>query len=119
LQRGAIAALNHGDHVIADLRDRSRRGRDLVFDRLEAWPRVRGVRPKGAFYAFFEVYGMTDSLATCHDIIDKCQVGLAPGMAFGPNGEGYLRLCFASQPETLQRGMDALEPYLGGGTNQL
>ncbi len=119
LQRGAIAALNHGDHVIADLRDRSRRGRDLVFDRLEAWPRVRGARPKGAFYAFFEVDGMTDSLATCHDIIDKCQVGLAPGMAFGPNGEGYLRLCFASQPETLQRGMDALEPYLGGGTNQL
>lgn len=119
LQRGAIAALHHGDHVIADLRDRSRRGRDLVFDRLESWPRVRAARPQGAFYAFFEVDGMTDSLATCHEIIDQCQVGLAPGMAFGPNGEGYLRLCFASQPETLQRGLDALEPYLGGGAHQV
>ncbi|MEC8084691.1 MAG: pyridoxal phosphate-dependent aminotransferase, partial [Pseudomonadota bacterium] len=119
LQRGAIAALEQGDPVIADLRARCRQGRDIVMDRLASWPRVRAHAPAGAFYAFFEVEGMTDSLATCRKILDQRQVGLAPGIAFGPQGEGYLRLCFASRPETLRAGLDRLEGYLGGGSRQL
>ncbi len=119
LQRGAIAALEQGDPVIADLRARCRQGRDIVMDRLASWPRARAHSPAGAFYAFFEVDGVTDSLATCREILDRCQVGLAPGIAFGPQGEGYLRLCFASRPETLRAGLDRLEGYLGGGSRQL
>ncbi|MEC8026755.1 MAG: pyridoxal phosphate-dependent aminotransferase [Pseudomonadota bacterium] len=119
LQRGAIAALEQGDPVIADLRARCRQGRAIVMDRLASWPRVRAHAPAGAVYAFFEVDGVTDSLATCREILDRCQVGLAPGIAFGPQGEGYLRLCFASRPETLRAGLDRLEGYLGGGSRQL
>ncbi len=119
LQRGAIAALEQGDPVIADLRARCRQGRDIVMDRLASWPRVRAHAPAGAVYAFFEVDGVTDSVATSREILDRCQVGLAPGIAFGPQGEGYLRLCFASRPETLRAGLDRLEGYLGGGSRQL
>jgi len=119
LQRGAIAALEQGDPVIANLRARCRQGLDIVMGRLASWPRIRAHSPAGAFYAFFEVEGMTDSLATCQEILDQCQVGLAPGIAFGPQGEGYLRLCFASRPETLHAGLDRLEGYLGGSSRQL
>ncbi len=118
LQRAAIAAVEDGDHVIRDLRARCKAGRDLVFDRLESWPRLRLARPKAAFYAFFAVDGMTDSVGFAKRIIDEANVGLAPGSAFGPSGEGYLRLCFAASEATLARGLDALEPILGAGADQ-
>lgn len=118
LQRGAITALREGDQVIRDLRVQCQTGRDIVFDRLDSWPMVRAARPKAAFYAFFAVDGMTDSLAMAKRIIDEANVGLAPGSAFGPSGEGYLRLCFAAGPETLRKGLDRLEPILGKGADQ-
>lgn len=118
LQRGAITAMREGDPVIRDLRAQCLTGRDIVFDRLESWPMIRAARPKAAFYAFFTVEGMTDSLDMAKRIIDEANVGLAPGSAFGPAGEGYLRLCFAASPETLNKGLDRLEPILGKGANQ-
>ncbi len=114
IQRAGITALEDGDDVIRDLRERCQVGRDIVYDRLERWPRVRAIRPHGAFYAFFAVDGMTDSLAFCKEIIDRCNVGLAPGSAFGPAGESYLRLCYASTPETLNAALNALETVIGG-----
>jgi len=118
LQHAAIAALEDGDWVIRDLKARCKAGRDLVFDRLESWPRIRAARPKAAFYAFFAVDGMADSEEFAKRIIDQANVGLAPGSAFGPAGEGYLRLCFAAGEATLTRGLDALETVLGAGSDQ-
>ncbi len=109
IQKAGIAALQDGDDVISELRNRCQIGRDIVFDRLERWPRVKAMRPNGAFYAFFAVDGVSDSLKFCKHLIDRCNVGLAPGSAFGPGGEGYLRLCYASTPSKLTQAMDALE----------
>ena len=114
IQKAGIAALSKGDQVVVDLRDRCQIGRDIVFDYLEQWPRVRCMRPKGAFYAFFSVEGMENSLEFCKTLIDKCNVGLAPGSAFGPGGEGFLRLCFASTPDKLNEAMQALGKEIGG-----
>jgi len=117
LQRAAITALEQDD-IIRDLRARCQRGRDLTFDRLESWPSVRSARPKAAFYAFFAVDGMTDSIAAAKEVIDRANVGLAPGSAFGPAGEGCLRLCFAASEETLVKGLDALDGIFGKGNDQ-
>ena len=114
IQKAGIVALSKGDQVVSDLRDRCQIGRDIVFDYLEQWPRVRCMRPKGAFYAFFSVEGMENSLEFCKTLIDKCNVGLAPGSAFGPGGEGFLRLCFASTPDKLNEAMKALGKEIGG-----
>ena len=43
--------------------------------------------PVGAFYQFFSVDGRNDSKALAIDLVDKANVGLAPGTAFGPGGE--------------------------------
>jgi aspartate aminotransferase len=114
IQRAGIAAIEGGDEVISDLRARCQVGRDIVFDHLESWSRVKAIRPNGAFYAFFAVDGVTDSVAMCKELIDRCNVGLAPGSAFGPSGEGYLRLCYASTPEKLHQAMEALKTVIGG-----
>ena len=115
IQRAGILALSSGDNVVKELRQRCQVGRDIVFDRLDQWPRVKATRPNGAFYAFFSVDGVSDSLSFCKRLIDVCNVGLAPGSAFGPDGEGFLRLCYASTPEKLHRAMDALALEINTG----
>ena len=109
VQWAGITAIRDGEPFVAEQIARFRRGRDLVHQRLAAHPRIRIAKPDGAFYAFFSVDGMTDGIAFATALARDQKVGLAPGEAFGPGGEGYLRLCFASEPETLSRALDRIE----------
>jgi aspartate aminotransferase len=113
VQWAGITAIRDGEPFVARQVERLRRGRDLVHQRLAAHPRIRTTKPDGALYAFFAVDGMTDSLAFATRLAGEHKVGLAPGVAFGPGGEGHLRLCFASEPETLSGALDRLESALG------
>ena len=112
LQRGCVAALTQGEPFVAEMVARYRTGRDLVLQRLGGMPRVRIVRPEAAFYLMFGVDGITDSLAFAKRLVHEARVGLAPGSAFGPGGEGHLRLCFAASLDRLSQAMDRLEPAL-------
>lgn len=112
LQHGCIAALRDGEDFVKQTVERCHQGRDLVFQRLSALPRVRATCPKGAFYFFFAVEGMTDSLSAAKKILHETGVGLAPGSAFGPGGEGNFRLCYAGTLDRLSEGLDRLEPVL-------
>ncbi|HEX3499251.1 MAG TPA: pyridoxal phosphate-dependent aminotransferase [Stellaceae bacterium] len=113
LQPAAIAAIRDGEPFVASMVERCRAGRDIIMAGLATFSRVRATPPDGAFYAFFRVDGMTDSLEFAKEIVRRCKVGLAPGAAFGPAGEGYLRLCFASSPERLNEALERLRPMLG------
>jgi aspartate aminotransferase len=113
LQPAAVAALRDGEDFVAGMVERCRAGRDIVMAGLAGFARVRAVRPDGAFYAFFRVDGMSDSLEFAKDLVRRRKVGLAPGAAFGLAGEGYLRLCFASSPERLAEALERLKPALG------
>ena len=66
-------------------------------------------RPEAAFYNFFSVEGVTDTMAFCKKLAREYKVGLAPGEAFAAGGPGSIRLCFASGPERLSRGLDRIE----------
>jgi aspartate aminotransferase len=113
LQPAAIAAIRDGEDFVAGMVERCRVGRDIIMAGLAGFSRVRATPPAGAFYAFFRVDGLTDSLEFAKEIVRRCKVGLAPGAAFGPAGEGYLRLCFASSPERLGEALERLRPMLG------
>jgi aspartate/methionine/tyrosine aminotransferase len=63
-------------------------------------------------YAFFRVAGMGDSLAFCKRLVGAAGLGLAPGSAFGPHGEGYVRWCFAASRERLADGVARLKRAL-------
>lgn len=110
VQHAGVVAVEQGEPFVAAMVERYRHNRDLVFQRLAGMRRVRLARPEGAFYAFFRLDGMTDSVATAKALIERAGVGLAPGLAFGPAGEGWLRLCFASRAETLSAALDRLQP---------
>jgi aspartate/methionine/tyrosine aminotransferase len=114
LQQGALAALTpEGEAFARSMVERCRQGGELVFQRLNAMPRVTLSRPTASFYAFFRIEGVEDSLSFAKQILAETGVGLAPGSAFGPGGEGHLRLCYASAPELLSKAMDRIEPMLG------
>ncbi len=112
VQLAGIAALEHGEAFIAATVARYRLMRDLACARLGAIPGVSVPVPGGAMYCFFAVSGCTDSVALASRLMHEARVGLAPGLAFGPAGEGCLRLCFAVGRERLEEACTRIEGYL-------
>jgi aspartate/methionine/tyrosine aminotransferase len=112
VQRAGIEAVTRGDPVIARTLERFRAGRDLLVSELRTIPRVSVAMPAGAMYAFFKIEGVSDSLAFCKQLVREHGLGLAPGSAFGPEGEGFVRWCFASSPERLADGVARLKRML-------
>jgi len=112
LQHAAIVAIRDGEPFIDAFVARCRAARDVVIDGLRACRRVSVARPEGAFYAFLHIDGVTDSIAFAKRLLAETKVGLAPGIAFGPMGEGHLRLCFARTPEAMAEAVDRLRPLL-------
>jgi aspartate/methionine/tyrosine aminotransferase len=112
LQRAAIAALEQGESFVAHQIARAKQGREIICSGLAATGRVELLPPAGAFYAFFKVRGTTDSRALAKRLVDEANVGLAPGLAFGPGGEQHLRLCFARKSEDLEETIARLTPVL-------
>ena len=115
VQRAGIVAIEQGEPVIASTVARYQVSRDFLHARLNALPGVVAPKPKGAMYLFFAVDGATDTLALCQRLVAQAGLGLAPGSAFGPEGEGYVRWCFASSVERLGDGVQRLEKFLRVG----
>ena len=111
MQRAAVVALEQGESFVAHQIERARRGRDIVA-KLKDTGRVRLVPPMGAFYQLLAIEGEPDSRALCFRLIDEANIGMAPGTAFGPGAEAYLRLCFARSAESLTHAVERLTGWL-------
>ena len=112
MQRGAIAAIEDGEPFIAEQLERAVQGREIVSKALGAFNSVRSVPPAGAFYSFFAIDGMNDSMAAALKLVDEAGVGLAPGIAFGKAAEGYFRICFLRSGPALEEAMQRLTNWL-------
>jgi aspartate/methionine/tyrosine aminotransferase len=113
VQRGALQALAGAQASVAALTMRMQACRDRLVAGLAALPGVETAAPLGGMYAFFRVEGRTGSLAFAKELVRRHGLGLAPGVAFGDEGEGWLRWCFASKdPERLDAGVGRLAAAL-------
>ena len=113
VQRAGLAALAHQGLNVPRLQVHLRLCRSTLAQALRDVPRVEFGLPAGAMYLFFRVDGETDSLALAKRLVVDHGLGLAPGSAFGPEGEGWLRWCFASRdPGRLVQGVDRLRRAL-------
>ena len=87
--------------------------RDTLVPLLTQVPGVSVAPARGGMYAFFQLEGFGDSLVLAKRLVLEAGIGLAPGAAFGPEGEGWLRWCFASRDlGRLEEGVRRLRSWL-------
>lgn len=111
VQRASVAAWGDEGHV-QDNRARYAAKRTLF---LELFAR-HGVQVRGSvatFYLWVEVPGGRTSQAWADELMDRCDVIVAPGSFFGSEGEGYVRMAMVPDQAGCERSAARLEPYLG------
>jgi len=112
LQRAGVAALETADTFAQSQIDRAAEGREIICATLDKFANVRFKRPSGAFYAFFSIDGHEESMATAFRLVDEANIGLAPGVAFGPGAEAFYRICYLRSPDGLREAMQRLGNWL-------
>jgi len=118
VQRAGIEALS-GDQsaqraMVAEFQKR----RDLVIDGL-ARIGIKCALPKGAFYAFPKVVQFGTSEQVTEQLLRDALVAVTPGSAFGPNGEGYVRMSYATSRKDIAEGIRRIEESLQKESNTL
>ncbi len=116
VQQAACTAVARSEEIVSRTIARYSLARDFLCTQLSA-PEFRDAgliapRPQGTMYVFFRLQGESDSLALCKRMVAEAGLGLAPGSAFGPEGEGAIRWCFASSTERLAQGVERLRTFL-------
>ena len=112
VQRAGVVAINDGEPTIAHTLHRYRHARSFLVNALCALPGVQAALPDGAMYVFFRIAGVGDSLEFCKRLVREARLGLAPGSAFGPEGNGFVRWCFAASEQRLVEGVERLASFL-------
>ncbi|MEM8854531.1 MAG: pyridoxal phosphate-dependent aminotransferase [Pseudomonadota bacterium] len=94
VQAGAATALKEGEGLVAEIRERCRRGVDAAYEALSGVDAVHLFdKPLGGMYAFFRLKGEDDSRTACRRILEEARVGLAPGFMFGASANAWIRMC--------------------------
>ncbi|MDY5974416.1 pyridoxal phosphate-dependent aminotransferase [Streptococcus hyovaginalis] len=114
-QYAAIEALRNGKDDALPMREEYRKRRDVIVEALIDLG-FEVIRPDGAFYIWAKIPGEAgkDSYAFLEKLAHEKAVALIPGIAFGPYGEGYLRISYAASMEVIQEAMKRLREFMLG-----
>ncbi|MEH2206470.1 MAG: pyridoxal phosphate-dependent aminotransferase [Nostoc sp.] len=110
-QYGAIAALESPQDCVEEMRQAFAKRRQVMLDRLNAIPGLNTAKPDGAFYLFPDISKTgLKSLEFCDALLEEHQVAVIPGIAFG--ADDNIRLSYATDMATIEKGMDRLEKFV-------
>jgi (5-formylfuran-3-yl)methyl phosphate transaminase len=113
MQKAGIVALKEAHTDIINMKNIYNQRRLYMINRLKKIGFGITIEPTGAFYVFANAKHIsTNSYKLAFDILEKAFVGVAPGIDFGNNGEGYLRFSYANSLENIEEGLNRLENYL-------
>lgn len=109
-QYAAVAAMNAPPDYFPSLREEYRKRRDLLVRALNE-AGFRCLTPPGAFYLFPDVRERLggDSWKAMQTLLDRTSIATVPGLVFGPEGEGHLRMSCSLALETIEQAADALK----------
>ncbi|MBU1223573.1 MAG: pyridoxal phosphate-dependent aminotransferase [Gammaproteobacteria bacterium] len=109
VQRAGLEAITGDQQPVREMMAEYKARRDLLVNGLNAIPGISCHLPGGAFYAFPNIssFGMT-SEAFADAMLDKAGVALLPGSNFGDQGEGFVRICYASSRENISAALDSI-----------
>jgi aspartate aminotransferase len=111
-QKAAIPALlGKADSDVEAMRKEFKRRRDFVYEAFNSIEGLSAAKPHGAFYIFVnhkEI--LEDSMAFALDLLEEKGVAVVPGIGFG--SEGYFRFSFATDFETINKGIKRIEEFV-------
>ena len=114
VQRAGVVAMQRAADIVPQVVTQMQACRDRLFAELGAIPGLDLAVPDGGMYAFFSIPGLADDVQTAKRLVAEAGLGLAPGSAFAPEAQGWLRWCFASQDQgRLGEGASRLKAWLG------
>ena len=118
-QYGAAAAINGPQDAPLSMAAEYQLRRDMLFAALEESPYVKAFKPSGAFYIWVRInpdwpgyQGKTDDWSMTNYLIDQAGIGSAPGSAFGPDNEGYIRFAFSCSTDQVRAAAELLPSVL-------
>jgi (5-formylfuran-3-yl)methyl phosphate transaminase len=112
-QWGALIGLKEAAEDIQKMKETYNQRRRFLISKLRELGFGITVEPTGAFYILANAKRFSkDSYRLAFDILKEAKVGVAPGIDFGTNAEGYLRFSYANSMENIEEGMNRLERYL-------
>lgn len=115
-QKAVLAAVSGSQQCVTDMLDEYRRRRDQMCRWLADEPRLRVVKPAGAFYLFLDVSdflspdGVRTSAELAQCLLDDVRVAITPGEAF--DAPGFIRVSYANSMEQLERGASRIIDYV-------
>jgi len=115
-QRAGVEALSGDQSAVRAMVVEFRKRRDLMVERL-ARIGIKCALPKGAFYAFANVARFGNSTQVAERLLQDALIAVTPGSAFGPNGEGYIRLSYATSRDNIVKGIQRIETLLRSELN--
>ena len=111
-QRAGAIALEQGEPYVLQMRAELALTKSRLITALRPLPRLEVPDADGAMYLFLRVAGEDDSLSLATRLIEEVGLGLAPGRAFGPEGEGWLRWCYAAEWRKIESGIERISRFL-------
>ncbi len=111
-QRAAVQAIEKGEASVLALRAELAETKEKLTAALRRLDRVEVPEADGAMYVFLRIAGEGDSMQVARRLVEEVGLGLAPGLAFGPEGEGWLRWCYASRWHKNELGVERLAKFL-------
>ena len=112
VQYAGVEALNGPQNAVDEMFHEFKERRDLIYELMSEIPSLHCEKPKGAFYLFpsFDQKISSEDMATY--LLEKAHVAVTPGIAFGPAGEGKIRISYAASREEIAEGMDRMKKAL-------
>lgn len=106
VQKAAIAALRGSQECVKNMIKEYDRRRRVIIDGLNKISGIYCRQPQGTFYVFADISQLgLSSVAAVEFLLDRAKVGVVPGSAYGPSGEGYVRLSFANSIENIEKAL--------------
>lgn len=112
-QKAALEAVTAGIDDAQEMKREYQKRRDFLYEKLSGMG-FEIARPNGAFYIFAKIPEgyIQDSMKFCVDLAQYSHLSVIPGIAFGKEGEGYIRISYAASMEKLEEAMRRLESYM-------
>lgn len=114
-QMAGIEAMTASQEMVDKVVGEYQRRRDRIVAGLNAIPGIQCQVPQGAFYVFPNVKSLgMPAGQLARTLLDEAGVAVLAGTDFGQYGEGYLRLCYATSPENIDRALERIADVIAG-----